>query len=502
MANVANQFSTYYNFSAAAYNTYNQSTGRSIAGWTPVRVDTFSASDPYFAAQLYTDGAGHYRVAMRGSEATDKLADFRTADLALAAGQWHGQLTDAVNFVGQAILQIQRNDNNLSLDDIRSSLDVTGHSLGGSLAEITAKFWGIRGMNIDGPGTSNQVGSSEFNTLKAEYQVLLPDLKSSYTLSAGDFQAREYSTVGMGIIGSHISDANVFLSPKVISQSSVNDSINTISVFTGNPEIFVGGRLVTAVVGVFNHPMGEIGKAEGLSIAQINLSKGLSASGYEVGSVHYLSDKVSNKAIETLVSYDTKSGLVIEIKIAGTVEYGANGSQTFIATSSPIAYKTSLNGTTTQVSYLTTNSTNAINASQTLNTHLFDLESAQKTGIVKIVEWMDGGQIATRLNANLAPIETANIYVVKAGDSLSALSQLRDVPISVLLAYNPQITDPSKIIAGEQIYIPLQLPLLHGFNSSLTVATSADGTLPNIDSIAYANGLERFQLQAANPGLD
>ena len=123
----------------------------------------------------------------------------------------------------------------------------------------------------------------------------------------------------------------------------------------------------------------------------------------------------------------------------------------------------------------------------------------EKTGIVKIVEWMDGGQIATRLNANLAPIETANIYVVKAGDSLSALSQLRDVPISVLLAYNPQITDPSKIIAGEQIYIPLQLPLLHGFNSSLTVATSADGTLPNIDSIAYANGLERFQLQAANP---
>lgn len=110
--------------------------------------------------------------------------------------------------------------------------------------------------------------------------------------------------------------------------------------------------------------------------------------------------------------------------------------------------------------------------------------------------------ILERLNIQLQPVETATIYTVKSGDTLSALAQLHDIPQSVLQAFNPQITNPNSILAGEQIYIPLQLPYLNGFNNSLTVSPLDSGNLPNAETIAYANGLQRWQLQAANPGVD
>jgi hypothetical protein len=154
------RFESYAPHAYQAYETNNQATGPAVDGWPPVRVDQFRPSSPYFAAQLSTDGQGHYRVAFRGS---NELADFvgipyllpgSGADFLLAHGAWTTQQSDAIRFVGEAMLQIKREMPGMSFDDLRASFDCTGHSLGGSLCETAAKFYGLAGMNIDGPGVA------------------------------------------------------------------------------------------------------------------------------------------------------------------------------------------------------------------------------------------------------------------------------------------------------------------------------------------------------------
>ena len=85
----------------------------------------------------------------------------------------------------------------MSLDDIRATLDGSGHSLGGSIYEAAASFWGLRGMNIDGPGVAKQIASPEFQAIKEEFRARgLTDLRDSYEWQQGDFQARRYTVVG------------------------------------------------------------------------------------------------------------------------------------------------------------------------------------------------------------------------------------------------------------------------------------------------------------------
>ena len=155
MTNVTDKFLDYGVNASTAYGTNNSATAPVVNGWKPVEVTRFTATSTGFAAQLYTDGAGHYRVAMRGTDGKDDVPP----DWALATGQWHPQLTDAVRFMGEAILQIKRSDagRDLTLDQIRANLDGSGHSLGGALYELSAKFWGTAGMNIDGPGVTAQL---------------------------------------------------------------------------------------------------------------------------------------------------------------------------------------------------------------------------------------------------------------------------------------------------------------------------------------------------------
>lgn len=170
-------FKTYAVFSAAAYTTNNAIDGEAILGWQPVAVERFKPTSPNFAGQLYSDGQGNYRIAFRGS---DRGGDFLGADIALLAGTWQAQMTDAINFAGEAIRQI-KTDTAAPLDDVRAHLDVTGHSLGGGLSELTAKFYGLNGMSIDGPGVGDQSKSDQFKALKQEWQANgLDDLADDY----------------------------------------------------------------------------------------------------------------------------------------------------------------------------------------------------------------------------------------------------------------------------------------------------------------------------------
>lgn len=205
----------YFHFAEVAYQTNNSPFAPSISGYGAAEVRNFKAKSPSFAAQLYVKpGATEpeaFRITFRGS---NDPGDFMIDDTAFARGEWSTQMSDAIRFVGDAILDIKSQYSQLTFNEIRARLDVTGHSLGGGLAELVAKFYGIPGLSIDGPGAWDQTVSAEFAALKAEYRSKgLTELQDDYTLDDGAFEARRYTVVGTA--GRHLDEAAVVTSPEL-----------------------------------------------------------------------------------------------------------------------------------------------------------------------------------------------------------------------------------------------------------------------------------------------
>jgi hypothetical protein len=56
------------------------------------------------------------------------------------------------------------------------------------------------------------------------------------------------------------------------------------------------------------------------------------------------------------------------------------------------------------------------------------------------------------------PEPSSEVYLIKAGDTLSKVATAFDLTLEELLAANPQITDPDKIAIGDEIIIPARTP--------------------------------------------
>jgi LysM repeat protein len=52
------------------------------------------------------------------------------------------------------------------------------------------------------------------------------------------------------------------------------------------------------------------------------------------------------------------------------------------------------------------------------------------------------------------PCPAGSIYVIQAGDTLYSIAQRRGIGLNVLLAANPQITDPGRLQIGDPVCIP------------------------------------------------
>jgi LysM repeat protein len=61
---------------------------------------------------------------------------------------------------------------------------------------------------------------------------------------------------------------------------------------------------------------------------------------------------------------------------------------------------------------------------------------------------------STSVAPTTPPEPTAQVYVVKAGDTLSGIATSFDLTLEELLTANPQITDPDKVGIGDEITIP------------------------------------------------
>lgn len=179
----------------------------------------FAAASATFQATAYEDRAtGRYVVAFAGIGGSVRTSpDGSLVAQGLPAYGWHLEMDDAILFTCAVFRHVRAvlRDEGCSapaLDQLRARVEVTGHCLGGALAELVAKFYGIGGYNLDGPGVSGVVGSGNWRSLKAKIQQTFPDLQAAYALGRGQFSSDSFSVVGMA--GRHLADARAWADPQ------------------------------------------------------------------------------------------------------------------------------------------------------------------------------------------------------------------------------------------------------------------------------------------------
>ncbi len=106
-----------------------------LAGWKIVEYSEIPQNG--FAAFAFTNDQGEMVVSYRGSQLEDFWNDWITNDIAMILGIYGEQINEAFNFFGRT--------GNVNSDKVA----VTGHSLGGALAEIVAARNGIKGVSFN-----------------------------------------------------------------------------------------------------------------------------------------------------------------------------------------------------------------------------------------------------------------------------------------------------------------------------------------------------------------
>ena len=192
--------------SKAVYDSYNQNNTATIEGWRPVKLDLVyfkpAEADPQFGAQLY-EKDGQYKVVYRGTQ--PNLADW--SNNPAIAGWWQQEMSDTIKFAGGALKYVM-DQTGIGLDQARERLSTTGHSQGGFQSELAAKFYGLPGTSLDGPGMRQFLLNPSFTTTMRQEmrnEFFGDALNSSYAI--GNFDARIYTVVGR--IGFHDGDVNV-----------------------------------------------------------------------------------------------------------------------------------------------------------------------------------------------------------------------------------------------------------------------------------------------------
>ena len=121
---------------------------RAIAGWQVV--DRMDDRNTGFTACAYKNpNTGEVVIAYRGS---DERKDYTGADFAvLGTTKWHPQFTQGLEFADRVMKA-----------NPSSTFATTGHSLGGSLAQVTSQMYGLKGTTFDPGGAANLVEAQAF----------------------------------------------------------------------------------------------------------------------------------------------------------------------------------------------------------------------------------------------------------------------------------------------------------------------------------------------------
>ncbi len=194
--NTQNAYSHVLNYSsdyelAQMANMAYQDNPQSVAGWNVIDKDPAGE----FFAVAFQKGSDIV-IAYRGTDIpfiTDKAADLAWAN---PLPDWNAQFDEAIGFAEQ--IRIAHPNDHIS---------VTGHSLGGSLAQVAAQMFGFDGATFDPGGAGNITQSDAYGAWVTE----LTQLKSQYpglnlTINQGPDPAFTNYLVDHSLVSSWIGD--------------------------------------------------------------------------------------------------------------------------------------------------------------------------------------------------------------------------------------------------------------------------------------------------------
>jgi len=151
-------------FATISNAAYSDNPPATIGNWVRQSVTPTSASG-LFAVTYRNPITNQVVIAYRG---TDKLfSGDGAADAAFLNGGTHPQFREAAELAKTTIENIHREVrvNSSSMPEIF----VTGHSLGGGLAQLVGWIYGLNGATFDAPGAQRVINSQDFLPLVAPY---------------------------------------------------------------------------------------------------------------------------------------------------------------------------------------------------------------------------------------------------------------------------------------------------------------------------------------------
>ncbi|HLF97304.1 MAG TPA: DUF4347 domain-containing protein [Methylococcaceae bacterium] len=179
-----------YDLALMAKEAYNDNP-QSVAGWEVL--DTRREGE-FFAVAFQKDD--RIVIAYRGTErigSTDVSADLAIAN-PLAA--WDAEFDEAIKFADMVLAH-----------NSGKHISVTGHSLGGALAQVAAQMFGFDGATFDPGGAGNLINSTEFGTWAANLgtgYTGYPDIAINQGPASGFTNYLVDHSLVSGWIGDHI----------------------------------------------------------------------------------------------------------------------------------------------------------------------------------------------------------------------------------------------------------------------------------------------------------
>lgn len=175
--------------SADSYNTYRKEDwedGVMVEGVRFEILDQVSKSSGYQGTLYRNTSSGELVVAHRGTEFARELTkDGLLADAGMVLLGVNHQADDALAFTRDAVERAK----DMNLDQCRvPDITVTGHSLGGTLAQITAYRLGMRGETFDAYGAAGLVADLPEDGTQVINHVRATDFVSAASSHFGELR--------------------------------------------------------------------------------------------------------------------------------------------------------------------------------------------------------------------------------------------------------------------------------------------------------------------------
>ena len=232
-----NNLTTYFDLALMANDVYKDPGDRGVNGWNTLNRFTEFDSGLSLGAYQNDSHPNHTVIAIAGTNGLNDWDDnvsFLTGSL---SGQFKEALTYAAQTIDTAVKSLEDND------IVNQTFSVTGHSLGGGIAQVLAHTFGLNGTSLDAPGASSIVTDSAYQTfvtsLKKDYPDAFTNVGDTPNVGTNFTNIREQGSI-FSSIGTHLGHDNV------IEIDAVSDTQTVI----GTLIIFLSSTLLGSLLGL------------------------------------------------------------------------------------------------------------------------------------------------------------------------------------------------------------------------------------------------------------